>query len=307
MGGRVHHADDSSHRAFLDCDPAVVALAYASAGLPVIPLHTPDGTGGCSCRRDCGRDAGKHPRTLDGLKSATTYPARIDHWWGMWPDANPAVATGADAGVIVIDVDAGTGGEASLAALEAEHGLLPETWAVETGGRGMHLWFRHPGGWVKTTAGKLGPGLDVRADGGYVVVPPSLHRSGVRYRWADAWRPDLVRLADPPPWLRELIVRATPPASEATGMVEGAILGGKRNGTLASLAGTMRRRGMTEVAIIAALHADNAARCIPPLDPAEVNKIAHSVARYPPASVAPNRHRSRARSVEFVNGKAVAR
>jgi hypothetical protein len=47
------------------------ALAYAKRGLKVFPLHTPDAEGRCSCHKDCGRDNGKHPRTLNGLKDAT--------------------------------------------------------------------------------------------------------------------------------------------------------------------------------------------------------------------------------------------
>ena len=60
-----------------------VARAHAAAGRPVIPLHTPGGDGRCSCRRDCGRDAGKHPRTANGLTGATTDLERIAHWWSL--------------------------------------------------------------------------------------------------------------------------------------------------------------------------------------------------------------------------------
>src|SRR5690349_19137326 len=72
------------------------ALELAAQGRPVFPLHVPEADGRCSCGRDCGRDIGKHPRTLNGLTNATRDLRQIRSWWGMWPDANIGMATGAD-------------------------------------------------------------------------------------------------------------------------------------------------------------------------------------------------------------------
>ena len=305
-------------------DRAEAALAYAAAGLLVFPLHAPDAAGRCSCRRDCGRDNGKHPRTTNGVSGATADPERVSGWWATWPDANIGVATGARSGIVVVDVDPGRGGEDAIAALEAAHGELPPTWAVETGGGGLHLYFRHPGGRVPTRAGKLGPGLDVRGDGGYAVAPPSRHRSGARYRWGASWHPARVPLAAVPPWLLALMVAGAPPriippaavplrgsaGRNDPGAPAPPIAEGERNATLTSLAGVMRRRGFGEAAILGALLAENEARCAPPLDPAEVEKIARSVARYapePPPTIGAGRGRRRPAFVEFVGGKAVAR
>ncbi len=104
-------------------------------------------------------------------------------------------------GVVVLDVDPRNGGDEALAALETRHGPLPATWRVLTGGGGEHVFFRHPGNPVNNAKGRLGPGLDLKADGGYVVAPPSEHMSGQRYALSIDHHPDEVPLADAPDWL----------------------------------------------------------------------------------------------------------
>ena len=289
-------------------DRAGSATAYAAAGFEVFPLHAVDTDGRCSCGRECGRDAGKHPVAAlapRGLLDATTDTATIAQCWALWPDANIGVRTGKESGIWVLDVDAGKCGEATIAALEARHGPLPPTWAAETGGGGLHLWWRHPGGAVPTSAGRVGPGVDVRGDGGYVVAPPSRHRSGGRYRWGEGWSPATVPLADAPTWLLALVAAPPRPVVPVAPIGE-AVAEGARNASLASLAGAMRRRGCGEATILAALLAENAERCVPPLDPAEVERVARSVARYAPAPP-PRIGRRRPAFVEFVGGKAVPR
>src|SRR5207248_3906466 len=115
---------------------------------------------------------------------ATTNPAEASSWWRRWPEANVGVRTGAVSGLVVIDVDARHGGAASLGHLLRRFGALPPGPRVRTGG-GMHLYFRHPGESIANDVGRrLGPGIDVRGDGGYVIAPPSRHASGARYAWA---------------------------------------------------------------------------------------------------------------------------
>jgi hypothetical protein len=97
---------------------------------------------------------------------------------------------------LVLDVDPPHGGEASLRQLVGEHGPLPATRSVISGSGGTHLYFAHPGGTIRNSAGALGPGLDVRGDGGYVIAPPSIHPSGAAYRWGP-----VRALAPPPGWL----------------------------------------------------------------------------------------------------------
>jgi hypothetical protein len=144
------------------------ALAYARRGAPVFPCEP----------------GGKRPLTYNGFWDASTDPRRVEAWWSRWPEANVGIPTGERSGLLVLDVDPGAGGPESLAALERTGGPLPRTARTRTGGGGMHVFFRYPEGeTVRNSAGRLGPGLDVRGEGGYVVVPPSRTRSA--YEWLD--------------------------------------------------------------------------------------------------------------------------
>ena len=163
--------------------PIDAAIVYGRRGWPVFPCHGPShGVGGCTCfRADCGSPA-KHPRVSGGLNSATTDEALIRRWWSSWPAANVAIRTGQASGLVVLDVDPDHGGDESLAQVIEQHGPLPPGRTIQTGGGGRHLYFRHPGGVVRNDAGrKLGAGIDIRDDGGYVLAPPSRHVSGGRY------------------------------------------------------------------------------------------------------------------------------
>jgi len=181
------------------------ALEYASKDWPVFPLYAPRENGICSCGKgDCDKP-GKHPRTTHGLNDATTDPEQIRKWWGRWPDANIAAKTGPESGVFVVDID-GPEGEKSLDTLTKEHGPLPETWQARTG-RGQHAYLKYPvsGTAIRNSSGRLGKGIDVRGDGGYIIVPPSLHPSGRRYEWNAGQSPDDIPIADAPPWLLNLV------------------------------------------------------------------------------------------------------
>jgi hypothetical protein len=152
------------------------ALTYASRGWPVFPCHHPQG-GGCSCgQADCSSPA-KHPATPRGLHNATTDPSRIERWWRQRPLANVAIRTGAPGRLVVVDVDLPHGPQ-SLAAL-----LGPRPGTVRTGSGGVHHYFDNRGLVLRNSAGRLGLGLDVRADGGYVIAPPSRHINGAPYTW----------------------------------------------------------------------------------------------------------------------------
>jgi hypothetical protein len=107
-------------------------------------------------------------------------------WWQRRPDSNVAIRTGDESGLVVVDVDPDHGGIASLRALVDAHGRLPDGPRVRTGSGGWHLYFRHPGDPIRNSAGtRLGVGVDVRGDGGYVIAPPSRHRSLNSYQWRD--------------------------------------------------------------------------------------------------------------------------
>lgn len=246
------------------CD---AAISYAARGWRVFPLAA--GT--------------KIPiRDTNGFKDASTDRELISDWWRQWPDSNVGIATGTVSDLVVIDVDPRSGGDETLRQLETEHGPLPETVEVLTGGGGRHIFLRHPGGVVPCSAGKLGPGIDVKADGGYIVAPPSIHPDTHReYEWEIEHRPGEVPVASPPTWILEGLTTQIQPVRGTPDR----ICGGERNKSLTRLAGIMRRPGMTADEILVALLAINEGRCDPPLDVKEVQKIARSVGRYAPASL----------------------
>ncbi len=171
------------------------ALRYAALGWPVFPIYEPVGSG-CSCAKstECPRP-GKHPRNRHGHRAASNDPDRIEHWWGVWPHAS--IALRCDDG-LVVDVD-GPEGARSLESLERQYGLLPCTVAAATG-NGRHLFFAIPHA-LKTTSHHLGAKIDTRATGGYVILPPSRHASGRRYRWVRS--PLNCELALAPMWIVE--------------------------------------------------------------------------------------------------------
>lgn len=181
------------------------ALRYAERGWAVLPLHSPAG-GSCSCgRSDCG---GKHPRTAHGLNEASTDPVVIAGWWRRWPKANIGIRTGSASGLVVLDVDPAHGGARTLSELGRGGNHLKTTARVLTGGGGWHAYYAHPGGDVPNDAGRrLGAGLDVRGDGGYVVAPPSRHPSGIPYRWYMRMQREVAPL---PEWLAERLIQASP-------------------------------------------------------------------------------------------------
>jgi hypothetical protein len=191
------------------------ALAYARAGFAVFP-----------CRR-----RGKEPITKHGFKDASCDEAQIRKWWMDSPNANVGIASGARSGLIVVDIDSLAGAKL-LAELARQFGTLPPT-HHDTTGKGHQFFFklRSDCGTVPSSAEG---GLDIRADGGYVVAPPSIHPNGKTYQW-DATSPDEIAFA--PQWLlgfarnREGMLKALGRA-EAGGDRAGAKIAG--GGSLAS-------------------------------------------------------------------------
>ena len=215
-----------------------------------------------------------------GLLSATSEVDQVRAWWQQEPTANIAIRTGEPSGVWVLDVDARHGGDKMLAALELRDGALPPTATASTGG-GLHKFFAYPGHAVRSRSDALGRGLDVKGDGGYVIAAPSTHPSGELYWWQPEATPDHGIAMAPSEWLEQVTEQDAAPAP----VVADVIAEGQRDTALASLAGTMRRRGMAEAEITAALRVTNETRCRPPLPLADVLRIARSVSRYEPDQV----------------------
>lgn len=193
--------------------PYEAALSYASRGWLVLPMHSITEDGRCSCGAltdyfDFGNlpkhAMGKHPYTEHGHKDASKSHAQIHLWWRMYPDANVAIRTGKESGLIVLDLDAKNDGYRSLTWLLNEHGPLPRTPVVQSGGGGKHYYFKHPGFEIRGRR-DMRPGIDVMADGGKIVAPPSRHKSGNSYHWDIELNPDTVPLAPLPRWLLYMI------------------------------------------------------------------------------------------------------
>jgi hypothetical protein len=196
--------------------PLEAALDYYDRGLMPIPVHRViahrEGKPICSCgARDGCASPGKHP-TMTWSQFQKRRPPReeVADWWsGDRARYGVGILTGSASGnIFVLDVDVGPGkdGDDSLRALQMTHGDLPETAEVRTGGGGLHLYFRAPPGVavVRNSASKLGPGLDIRGEGGFVVAPPSMHASGQPYVWS--WTNTLAEgIADAPAWLLDLV------------------------------------------------------------------------------------------------------
>lgn len=218
--------------------------------------------------------------TLNGFKDATTDLEQIVHWWDRWPRANIGVATGILSGFDALDVDPRHRGEESLAELAKDSDLLEsETIISHTGGGGIHFLFEHVAG-NRNHVGLL-PGVDVRADGGYIILPPSRHNSGGSYRWQVGKSPDEQSLA---PWPHSVLslLQSEEGLTEPAQAVEGRIIEGSRNDTLMSIAGSMRHRGLNCEEILPTLMAVNRNRCSPALKEGEVRRIAEGIERYPP-------------------------
>jgi len=251
------------------------ARFYIDQGWKVLPLWgIKDGHCGCG-KPDCGNQ-GKHPYhpfVPHGVKDASAKLDVIEDWFDH-EELNIGICTGTESGLVVLDVDPRHGGDVAIKAYE-----VPETPTVITGGDGLHYYFRHPGGDIRNSAGVLGPGLDIRAHNGYVVGPPSMHLSGQEYQWH--LMPNTVELANCPGWVIQQKKEPVVSVTDVTGQI---IPKGKRDETLASLAGTMRHKGMTEKEILAALLETNRSRCQPPLPDKDVRRIAKSIGKYAPKS-----------------------
>ena len=147
------------------------ALVYQGMGWKVFPTS---------------RD--KTPLIKDWPNAATDDADQIQTWFTRFTQANIGVATGRRSGLYVVDIDKKSDGPEEWERLLYKHGEVPTT-TSRTGGGGFHLFFTAPLFELGNSAGRIAPGIDTRGDGGYVVVPPSVHESGDRYEWTQWIQP----------------------------------------------------------------------------------------------------------------------
>lgn len=266
------------------------ALRYANAGIPVFPLHWIKQDGSCSCRLgEMCQAKGKHPRIKNWGDEATTDVAKITGWWNSTPLANIGIPMGEKSGLVALDVDTRHDGDKSLRDLIEEYGPLPKTVTATTGSGGKHYIFKYTEELALKNVVGFRDGLDVRTQGGLIVAAPSMHQSGKRYKWDEGLSPFECEPADMPKWhvneIRKYGTQITKKSSDIQTDPPKKIKEGGRNNYLASLAGTIRRRGVGEEGIIAALRAENVSRLDPPLDDEAVVAIAKSISRYDPENL----------------------
>lgn len=191
------------------------ALEYAAISWAVFPLaprskvpafgnrHPEGSTERATCKAECGLDG-------HGVLDATSDPDRIRRWWGAGAQYN--IGGQVPGGLFVLDIDPRHGGDTNLSQLIAEHGgEWSQTCKGLTGGGGFHLLFVHPGGEISQAG--LPSGLDIKTSAGYIVLPPSVHPNGRRYRWHAPQRP-IIEAVD---WLVDLLRPLPAPAPRPLG------------------------------------------------------------------------------------------
>lgn len=174
------------------------ALGYADQGVSVFPVHSIDRSGHCTCGKAKCDSPGKHPATRAGHKEATTDSDQIRRWWST--DTWNIGAVPGYAGFAVLDIDPWKEGEADrLDEVKRNHGELPPTFTVLTGehgeDRGRHLWYRASKG---ASLPRKTDGIDLRSGESYVLMPPSLHYSGIEY---EVEAGDLSNVPRAPQWI----------------------------------------------------------------------------------------------------------
>lgn len=166
-----------------------LALSYARKNRPVFPCH-PDK---------------KSPLVANGFKAATTDIDTVEKWWKEFPSAMVGLPTGDVTDIFVLDIDERDdySGSQTLAELEQTHGKLPETYTVFTPSGGKHMYFKNVND-LKSSVSIVGKGLDIRANGGYVIAAGSFTSSGTDYQFVNQ-KP----VTEAPDWLVRLAKKET--------------------------------------------------------------------------------------------------
>jgi hypothetical protein len=172
----------------------------AERGLHVIPVwRAAHGTCACPRGEQC-VSPGKHP-AIDSWQTAASIDLVTLRDWFAADRHNIGVVCG-PSNVVVVDVDPRNGGKETFDALVAELGALPQTVTADTGGGGAHYVFRRPTGELES---KLGKGVDLLRDSRQFLVEPSIHPSGMQYRWRQGCAPDEAHIATlPDAWIKRI-------------------------------------------------------------------------------------------------------
>ena len=261
------------------------AIWYASNGFAVHPLKYHE----------------KAPRTAHGVSEATTDIAQVRRWWSTWPDANIGVACGeASGGLLAIDIDVhperDIDGFRTLNDWEREHGELPETLVSVSGSGGQHLLYRtgEPLACSKDDTPDHSVGVDIRANGGYIVVPPSVHPNGSSYEFEEwPWDMPIARADDNVlGFVRKVQALSSPSSGKGSqGMTPSTKTGfslpadvheGSRDDTLYRWACSMRADNVPKDLALEMMRIYNASHCHPPLPDKTVEQKVDSAYKHAP-------------------------
>lgn len=243
----------------------------------------------CTCGKSDCKSPGKHPRTKNGHKDASNDFEKIREWWTKFPNANVGIVTGKKSNLVVMDVDPRNGGDDSFKEIEKTLGPMPETVEVLTGGDGRHLLFDYPSNVTIRSKNGWKPGIDIKADGGFIVAPPSIHISGKSYFFENDHHLNDVEIASLPHNLVNAVMSheevcrfpSSSTRTSSTGIPIGA-----RNSSLFSLGCSMRNKGANPESVLAALFAlndkqnENAK-----ISKIELEKITQNVFKYPSSTI----------------------
>src|SRR5215204_101942 len=237
------------------------ALKLAERGILVLPLK------------------GKEPLTRHGFKDASTDLSKVTALFNAAPNATGiGIPTGGFYGYVVVDRD----GDSDQARLIWDS--LPPTVEVATS-RGRHRYYSVPKG-TRVKSRELAEDVDLKADGGYVVAPPSVHPSGARYRWVEGHSEIAelpAHLLEPESKVHDVTLKPENRSHRGTGFEDdgGPIYEGVRNRTLFFMALALKDNGAGREEALQILLTQNEARCVPALDEQEVQSIVKSAFRYP--------------------------
>lgn len=257
---------------------------YLNQRAPIFPVFgISNGICHCSRGNSC-PTPGKHPITKAGFKNASSDPEVISRWHASYPNCNWAMATGKLSEIFVFDVDPRNGGLDTLnGELKGKH--FPPTPTVKTGGGGSHSYYLYPKGPNEVRCGELYKGIDVKANGGYVLIPPSAHKSGRNYEWMSylSWKD--IEVSPPPEWLLKAIENKLKSRCSQhhygywSQYLSDPIQPGARHDTLVRFAGRLSGKNHEPQEILTIIHSINKTLCQPPLEADEVFRIVNWVCK----------------------------
>jgi len=269
-----------------------IALQYLNKGISVIPLNSPAMLWGNLSQKEI-IDKCKVPCITSWKEFQNRHPTEeeVNTWWDQFPEANIAIITGRISNLVVFDVD-----KQDATEYAQEEGGFPIT-VKAISGKGYHIYVQYPDFEVRNSA-NTDLGLDIRADGGYIVAPPSLHGSGRQYEWDEGYSIYEIDPAPPEQWMEyylkeqankptaktplkpsEVVNTVSKPATNNpyADIARNGAQQGQRNHTTAKYIGHLLGKGNDETVVWEMIQLWNSAKNTPQLDYAELKKTFESI------------------------------